>query len=154
MKLLKQLTPSCVLYSAAMMLNEEPENLAKEIGHDGMERWWPDLPSPSCFRGVSVQEIQDVCFARGLGLVHIHAFPCIAPIVAPLEDKPLFDMGRATERFLKMVHGKVGMFLGQAPSGVLHAVAWDGHKCFDPNGRMYGLSDFPVKEAWLLVTMP
>jgi hypothetical protein len=136
-----------------MMLDEEPENLAREIGHDGMEPWWPNLPSPHCFRGVSMQEIQGICFGRGFGLVYIEAFPFVAPLIAPTEEQAVYDEGKAGERFLKIIHGRTGMMIGEGSSGVHHAVAWDGEKCYDPNGRMYPLNNFSVRSAWLLIAM-
>ena len=61
MRLLKQPNDSCLLYAAAMVLDEPPEILIREIGHDGQQVWWPELSKSFQKRSFNIQEIID-CF--------------------------------------------------------------------------------------------
>lgn len=150
MKLLKMQTPSCTLYSAAMLLDEEPENLIKELGHDGLEVWWPDQHGPGKYRGVHIQEIQDICASRGFALSLIEAYPMSIPNEGA-SPKPVFKMGEASERLVKALHNRLALLIGQGAGRYMHACAWDGKRVFDPQGRTYELDNFRIREAWILV---
>lgn len=152
MRMLKMLTHSCVLYSAAMLLNEEPQNLAKEIGHDGLAVRWPEQTGAARLQGISMQEIQDVCIGRGFGLVKIDALPYATPAEG-IEAKPVYSLEEAQARFNKIITDRRGILIGQTASGMMHAVAWDGHQCYDPVGRVYPTPSFGITEAWLLASL-
>jgi len=150
MKLLKMQTHSCTLYSAAMVLNEEPENLIKELGHDGLDVVWPDHVGAARSRGVSMQEVQDLCMPRGHALAFIEAYPHSISLEGA-EPYPVYSEAQASERIYKILHRRTAILIGQMPSNLQHACAWDGQRVFDPQGRTYELEHFPLREVWLLV---
>ncbi len=145
MKLLKMRGNDCLLYSAAMILDEDPRTLEKEIGHDGSAIWWPQVKLPYSHRGYHIQEIIDCCIKRGFGLVPIEAHPCSASYLAPTDIKILSPPDQAMERFQRLIANRRGILLGKR-----HACAWDGSQVYDPNGRIIDLNQFEVRECWIL----
>ena len=154
MKLLNQQgKQQCLLYAGAMLLNEDPSILIKEIGHDGLERVWKDLHMPRCLRGFHIQEILDCCMRRGYGLMLVELLPRSGAQGSRLWRKVFVTDNIAHDRFAAAIEGRQGIFIGKAASGGNHAVAWDGENIYDPNGRIYGVDEFHFKEAWLLVKL-
>jgi len=140
----------CLLYSVAMVLDESVAALMVEIGHDGMKKWWPELPVPYCYRGYHIQEIVDLFLARGYGLTPIELYPMSASQRAKDDVHVLWDAAYAQERFERLLAGRKGILIGQTANGGGHACAWDGSSVYDPNGRIYGLEQFHVQECWLM----
>jgi len=140
----------CLVFSLAMLLDESPDALIEELGHDGTEVWWPDWPVPHCYRGHHIQEVIDLCLGRGIFLTPIEFYPCTASAKSPHVSRPIWPLTRASARFQDYIRGKPGLLIGQAASGGGHACAWDGHIVWDPNGRKYPLSDFRISECWIL----
>jgi len=145
--------PQCMLYAGAMLLDEDPETLISEIGHDGLERVWKDLHMPACLRGFHIQELLDCCMRRGLGLMLVELLPRSGAQGSTLWRKVFPTDNMAQTRFSAAIQGRPGIFVGKAASGGNHAVAWDGENIYDPNGRIYGVDEFHFKEAWLLVKL-
>lgn len=144
---------ACLLYSAAMVLDEKPHVLESEIGHDGQEHWWR-LPGPSAKRGHHIQELQDCAIARGKGFVRVELFPRSAPEHMDQAWRLIFDQETAQRRFKNHVKGRRGILIGRGPySDLGHACAWTGKDVYDPNGLSYPLENFVIKECWLLAEM-
>lgn len=147
MKLLKMNKPQCLLYSTAMVLNETPENLIKEIGHDGLDKWWPELKEPFCYRSFHPQEILDCFMRRGFGFLVVESDPHIGPDLGSPRRVPV-DPQRMKE-FLNLPGILIGTAFGSNP----HAAAWDGKMVFDPGGMTYNLKDFNVSEFWAKIKL-
>lgn len=147
MKLITQPNDQCLLYAAAMLLNEDPEKLKEEIGHDGMEIWWPDVLGKYCFRNFHIQEIQDCCLSRGFGLVLIEKNPCSKTLTKPVDIKIIHSLEEAAKRFYKSIKNNPGLLIT-----LQHACAWDGQgKIYDPRGFITNdFSKYDFLEAWLL----
>ena len=144
MKLLKQSEPNCLLYSFAMVLNVDPKELIDEIGHNGQEVWWPNRNKPYNLRGYHIQEMIDCCWRRGYAVTPISAMPALGVLESV---QRVWDEKDALNRFESYLNGKKGVLIG---SSFAHACAWDGEKVFDPNGIIYDLSLFQVKEIWIV----
>lgn len=154
MKLLKQPNDSCLLYSAAMVLDELPKRLIREIGHDGQTVWWPKLSKSFQIRSFNIQEIIDCFIRRGLGLMPIYLYPCNVPPVGMAQPKMVWDAHECDARFMNRIENVEAIITGQRiTSQVPHAVAWDGKKIYDPMGKIYGIEDFVIKEAWIKVKL-
>ena len=154
MRLLKQHSDSCLLYAAAMVLDEPPEILIREIGHDGQEIWWPELSKSFQKRSFNIQEIIDCFIHRGFGLMPIHIYPCNVPPVGMVQPKMVWDQSKCEKRFLNLIDGQEGIITGQREGSLVpHAVAWDGHKIYDPMGMIYEIDKFTIKEAWIKVKL-
>jgi len=143
MKLLKMSGHDCLLYSAAMILDESPDTLEKEIGHDGKEVWWPEVADPFCRRGIHIQEILDLCIKRGYVLYPVELMPASA--ARGCSPKAILQETAAILRFKRIINGQKGILITAT-----HAVAWDGQIIFDPNGRLAVLGDYTIREAWLI----
>lgn len=141
MKLLKMSGHDCLLYSAAMVLDESPDILEREIGHDGSEVWWPDKPQPFCRRGLHIQEIQDCFFRRGKVLYPIDLMPASAPRGG--EPRAIWNLQTCVTRFNAYLDGRLAILITAT-----HAVAWNGKKVYDPNGRISSIDDYGIKQAW------
>lgn len=132
-----------------MLLNEDPDTLAAEIGHRGLEVLWPDVPKPGCYRGLHIQEILDLCLRRGYGLVQVQFLPRSGPRSHPQYWTLIYES--PVERFLKHITGRPGLIYGQL-RGSFHAYAWDGVMVYDPNGYIRTLESIDILEAYLLTT--
>lgn len=138
----------CLVFSLAMLLEEDVTVLLQELGHDGMVKVF-DGPIPQCYNGHHIQEIIEICCERGHSLTPIEFFPRYASARNPSQWLPLYHADNAPARFRQLTRGKKGLLIGQYRDRG-HAVAWDGNICFDPNGVKYPLSDFVPQECWLL----
>lgn len=155
MKLLKQPNDSCLLYSAAMLLNENPDFLIHEIGHDGQEIWFNKEIGSMRKRSFHIQEIIDCCWRRGHALCPIELYPNSMPESGLSSPRFLYDPSDADIRFLKRVMGRKGILIGRRKTMNLgHAVAWTGDEVYDPAGGVaYAIEDFIIKEAWILTEL-
>lgn len=147
MRLFKQQTPNCLLYSAAMVLDVEPEILIKEIGHDGQEIWWPEVENGK--RGMHIQEIMDCFWHRGFGLVLIEKMPRSAPYGHDELARVVLDPNRIETRFLYHLYNRRAILISQS-----HACAWDGSQVYDPNGKVtYNIGGYGFIEAWIMTRL-
>lgn len=150
----------CLLYTFAMILETEPDILIKELGHDGMEKIWPSLPEPYCYKGFHIQEMIDLCIARELHCTEIQATPASLP---PSEayghmdshnigHHMIFESRRNTARFKDHLKGREGVLYGRTNKGVTHAWAWDGEKAHNPQSGtgVVSLGDIRVSTCWLI----
>lgn len=140
----------CLIYSLAMVLDVPPSEIIERLGHDGQEVWWPKHRVPYSFRGVHIQEAVDLCLAYGRGLVLIELYPRTGSTMTPTVGRILWPTEDCEVRFKKTIHQRPGILIGKAQGGG-HACAWDGDMVFDPNGKMYHLSEFKSLECWLLL---
>ena len=144
MKLLKQTTPTCLVYSAAMAMGIPVSSVTTFLGRDGSE------PRPNGAPvGVHMQEIQDLALS-----VDHHFY-----LVLPSPVQKYRDGGQRTvfqnqgRRFFNHVQGRRGILIGRYPQGEDHAVAFEGLEIYDPNGMKYMMSEgkYLIEEAWIYV---
>ena len=131
-----------------MVLDERPEDLASEIGHDGSEIWWPGQEHPYDTRGIHIQEIIDLCIARNLMVTPIEYMPTLAPNLCT-PPKPIYNKEQARERFRTRINNNDGLLIG--PN---HAAAWNGWQVYNPLGMQTDLDTFikahGIVSAWLI----
>ncbi len=152
MKILKSHSGLCLLYSAAMLLDERPETLAKEIGWSGREIWWPNLAGTRRHRTHHIQEMIDCCLRRGFGLMKIELLSTITPGI-PSKPRMIYNGEKALTRFLLAIENQKGILVGETEGGIMHACAWDGKKIYDPRGMIRDLDEFTIRHAWILVSI-
>jgi hypothetical protein len=128
-----------------MVLEEDPNILIQEIGHDGMEKIWPEHPAPMCYRSHHMQEIIDCFVTRGLGLMLIEGCPMQA---SSINTKPFKTFNYPQERLLHHIEDREAIIICKG-----HACAWDGTDCYDPNGHITSITDYEIIEAWIKVEM-
>jgi hypothetical protein len=108
---------SCLLDAASALLNVDVEILAAEVGHDGSEILWPELPEPRNHRGFHIQEIIELFLLRGFGLCRIEARPSIGSLGSyEVISLKLGDINQYMEDF-------PGIAIGYNLKGNMHAVA-------------------------------
>lgn len=150
MILQKMTKPQCLLYSAAMVLDANVEDMIKCIGYSGLERIW-DLPEPACYRSHHIQEIIEYAvMMHSKCLYPIEHSPIMAPNLRVEPIKAGLPNECETVRFMRLVAGRKGIMIGQY-KGCPHAWAWDGSKCYDPQGFIRDISDYEIiNECWVL----
>ena len=154
MKMRKMVGTNCLLYSAAMVLDVDAEVLITEIGHDGSRLEWTNLGRPLGEINFHIQEIIDCCIRRGYTLTPIELYPVSVPdVYYDIDHCAIFDSWDAEKRFEDHIKNRVGILVGQGNNGLGHAAAWDGELVYDPNGVTYDISDFKIREAWLLARL-
>lgn len=144
--------PLCLLYSAAMVLDADVEDMIAHIGWSGLERIWPDFPEPYCYRSHHMQEIQEYaitwhrkCFYPIEHEPRMSSHPQAKPILVVKQGDD------TTARFMSFILGKRGIMIGESKKGKPHAWAWNKQECYDPNGFITDISDYRiVHECWVL----
>jgi hypothetical protein len=145
MRLLKQQGPQCLLYAFAMALEVDPLQMIHFIGHDGMEVWWPEASGEKRLRGFHHQDMIDYAIFNNWYVIMVEAVPNLG-----YRDKHRVIM-EAEE-----LQGRINTYL-QTFDGVLtsdkHAVAWCSkeQKCYDPNGYIYGVDAFEIREFFITI---
>ena len=134
----------CIIHAAAMLLDEEPETLVKEIGHDGNKILWPMFHGNSSKQGYHIQEIIDCFIRRKHVLVPIELHPRSSPTGMPIHAERIYDDKQDAERFWNHIRSNNALLIGPK-----HAAAWNGSIVYDPNGQTYPLEDFIIIEAWI-----
>lgn len=111
--------PLCMLYSLAMLLGVEADELALELPN-GMEQTWQGYK-----RGHHMNEIVACAAKHGVALVKYDFYPRMAPTSEHelITVNSCFDM-----------HGRPGLIYGLTATGV-HMVAWDGMQIFNPTDK-------------------
>jgi hypothetical protein len=140
MKLIKGGNINCLIVATAMLFDTTPGEVIQYIGHDGEDRFTDGRKV-----GVHIQEIQDFAFAHGYLLAGIEAQPNIG--YSSSHYKGVYE--RRTLSYRQAVlqiraSGREGLLITES-----HAVAWDGHKAYDPKGFTNQISAYVLREIWL-----
>jgi hypothetical protein len=136
-----------------MAMDEDVETLERIIGHDGSEIIHPELKSPGNRKGFHWQEIIDAALVLNYAVVPIEARPIQTATGTDSHEVKFGDFETPEERLLAYLDNTKGVLTGIAPSGYWHAVAWDGEQVYDPQGRVYSLSDIKIgiQIYWLFI---
>jgi hypothetical protein len=166
MQLIKQnkQEPNCFAVSAVMairhmlQIEQSPwlsvahlEGLLDFIGHRGQEVLWPTCSGTDKLRGVHPQEVIDWYINNfGRTLYLYERFPRSAPRGHEKEAVMLYDGEEAHNRFWNNLRNSPGILIMNT-----HAIAWDGHNGYDPNGVIRKQKDLTnlIIEAWLIVSL-
>lgn len=140
---------SCMATSWAMALGIGLDVVVAEVGHDGSEIVWPDLPSPHCRRGFHPQEFYPLARTLGFAVETVESKPMLQNIRGDILTLPGVDW----EHCLSNCHGIIG---GYTRSGTGHAVAVHAGRVYDPRGRVYDVSrcdirGFTPEILWILI---
>ncbi len=131
---------SCMPTSVAMALDTDVDTVIRLCGHKGDALPWPP-PFDKLREGFHIHEIIDVVwlyFSKTMT-------PFIRePTVTPHDECPergaVFVECDSEIRFIKRLWSRQGIMTGVV--GELgHAVAWDGHRIYDPRGYIYTYTD-------------
>ena len=131
----------CLLTSAAMVLGKTNAEMIELIGHDGGAIVFDGMPGPTKRQGFHIQEVIKVALALGVAVTAIEVLPC-----STTDGKNNFDIlfrDTPAERLGWHMNNSIGIITGQGRR-FPHAVAWDGARIFDPQGRIYGFDDIKI----------
>jgi len=140
--------PQCLLYSAAMVLDHDVDTLTRELGHDGLEVWWPEYDDHRQYRSFAMQEMVDIFLKHDRALVPIQCKPMQAP-----DHKAIARLTytNSEARFKMRLAGHKAILIGVTRNGNGHAWAWDGFSAYDPRGMSnISLDDLILREAWVM----
>jgi len=151
MRPLRQVGDSCLLYSAAMLLDETPARLIKELGHDGKRQPWE---GNTTMMNYHIEEIVDIALKRGLALIEISARPANRNV----DNAPgilVWSPEKSDARFLDYITTYPSIIICYTPQGGKHAVACDMEKIYDPRGKILDYESFfrkyVVESAWIMM---
>lgn len=144
MKLQRQTKGQCMLYAYAMVLNVEPVELTKFIGHDGLV---VAFSGAYPYRGFHPQEMMEYCLSKSRHLIIVEAIPNTEGPNG--EIVLLWDQTFCKERLHKYLNEYDCVIITER-----HAVAWNHieRKIYDPNGFIIDLPvDYSVRELHLIL---
>lgn len=149
MEMVLQKGSTCMFASLAMVWNYSLDEVISLFGHDGTEIVFPDSAFP--MRGIHPQEILDVAYSEGYGMLMIELLPARHPQDDKYKPVAIDDEDVLESRFLRYIYKRLAVLIVQKKeSGNGHCVAWDGDEIFDPaSGLRLELTDFVILEAWI-----
>ena len=143
MNLIKQDGPYCLVTSAALVLDVQPSDIHDHIGHNGTEIWWP----PDGKRGIHIQEIQRFAMSIGKIFAPLDVYPTIAQDQTTT-PKEIYTRELASRLFEIALLGHRGILIMEN-----HAVAFQGHTCYDPQGFIKSIEYYEIRQAWLVANL-
>lgn len=157
MKIHKMTTPNCLVYSAASVLDVEPEAILDFIGPAWSELWFENKIGDKRMRGVHMQEIIDFAVLRcGKSFFPIDWIPLLAPD-HQTQPIPIIDPATARTRMLTYMKSLDGLLITKISGDVAnHACAWDHdlQRVLDPaKGERVKIDDYPIIQFWALANI-
>jgi hypothetical protein len=114
--------PSCVLYSAAMLLDMHPLELENKLGNSGLEVVFPKATGRRRLRSHHIQEIIWIASLQGKGFVPYYRE------VALEQGDELLVIPEGTRWIKSALKTRLPAMLCTSS----HAMAWDGKQIYDP----------------------
>jgi hypothetical protein len=125
----------CMPLAFAMALELPVGELLEELGHDGSELAFPNLPEPACRRGFHIQELVHVALSRGFALTPVELFPVLESADGK-QTQTILYRDNNWKRFADILAASRGVIDG-AGFRFRHMVAYDQGRIFDPKGHIY-----------------
>lgn len=132
MKLRKMPNANCLVYSAAMVLNVEPNAIFEAAGHNGMEVWWPNQPKPNDARGFHIDEINYFAYTVDRIFVPFSVSPRSSPDGTAESSRPIWNPEQERRNYInRLLNMEDAILITEN-----HAVAFDHIRqlVYDPNG--------------------
>jgi hypothetical protein len=129
-----------------MVLDVPVQKIINAVGHDGSEIIFPGLSPPYNRRSFHIQEMIDTCILRNYAVVEIQRFP-----VGEVDCLHVYHIPVSNGRLNYYLVNYNSVLVGTGKSGQPHAVAWDKHNVFDPNGTTYNIKRFNIETLFLIV---
>ncbi len=169
MELLKQPNRwSCLPTAMAMITDQSVDMIINQIGHDGSEILWPDLPEPRCRRSFHIQEMVDIALASGRFLMLIEKSPLTlsnvevsfdrlgTAILAKAPHNRLYELyGEMASRIYPLRRPSLQNYLKEYDALILspgHAAAWNSTEqlVYDPNGTKQYITQYQITQLWII----
>ncbi len=128
----------CMLYSLAMCLDMDVEDLAVAIGYDGFGPFYTNDEK----RSHHPQEFMDIAMAYGYALIEVEPNPYMGH-PETYQTEPIWTVEHNAVRMQGYLNQYDGLLHIRNPNGALHMCAWckDEQMVYDPNGHKYRLTD-------------
>ena len=129
---------SCSITSLAMTLHVPVQQLVDDLGHDGSEIVFPELPEPMCRRGFHSQELIHLAWRYGFTVTPFELYPTIRPTTGEGVVTVTFDGSEQNNwrRFIDTIHRATGILEGRGAT-CHHAVHFRYGDVWDPDGHQY-----------------
>ena len=144
LKLVQPNRASCLPTAFASVLGVNVEAIFAFLGHDGMERVWPDAQPPMCYRSFHIQEMYEYTLTRN------YMVTTIAPAYATLPDGISDPYIVQSTRFQEYLQHYICVLTGVSERGHAHAVAWDGTNMMDPSSGLFVSLDFTINHIHIV----
>ncbi len=118
------------------------------LKHDGMEKLWPTLEVPYCYRGFNFAECIMFAYVRGFSAIY-HEFD---GAYSPYMNIPAKPMKLPSEYKRHILTKCIGVFTLEVGS-VYHAVAFSDQVVYDPRGTQFILPNNQFKNVQACITI-
>ena len=129
----------CAATAFAMVLNVPVAELIEQLGHDGREIVFPDLPEPACRRGHNIYELIQIAVNLGYAVTPIPLRAAITPANDPQRQIVIGTDIENWSRFTRQLHASQGVIECFGPR-LYHLLAYDRGRIFDPDGDEFPYS--------------
>ncbi len=137
----------CLLASVCTCIDFPLFHAKSILGHDGMEKLWPSLQPPHCYRGFNYAECIMLAYLKGFSAVY-HEF---SGFYSPWHGIPAKAMN-LPEIYREHVLGhSIGTFTLEQ-GNAFHAVAFCDSIIYDPRGTSYLLPKVQYKHVKQCIT--
>lgn len=140
---------SCLVTAFAMVLDIPVEKIFEQLGHNGTEVIWPELPEPFCYRGFHPQELIYFAYKHKFYFLEFQPNPNLVSVYPSREHSWEMFSG---EEFTYLLNKHDGVLVGIV-NNCFHAVAWNKQEklVLDPNGTTYTIDNFSIQCFFALV---
>ncbi len=130
---------SCSVTAFAMALRVPVQQLIEELGHDGGEIIFPDLPEPMCRRGFHSQELILAAWRHDFACTPLELFPQIQSNCGQHTYRVGMEDHLCWARFIAAIQVTFGVLQGPGRH-CLHSVNYRHGQIWDPDGYQYPYS--------------
>jgi len=137
---------SCFATCAAMITDQTVEEVFEELGHNGLDIYWPNLKEPMCYRGFTPQEIVLFLMAHGWAAIEYMPTFMYGPTPSHVTQFTALD-------FTDTVRNQKCAIIGFVTwDNQHHFAVWDGERVIDPNGetRTFDSISSRIRMSWIL----
>ena len=127
---------SCSVTAFAMALRFPVQQLIEELGHDGSEIIFPDLPEPMCRRGFHAQELILAAWRHDFACTPLELFPQTRSNCGQHTYRVGMEDHLCWGRFKECIVTTFGILEGHGKS-CHHAVHYRYGYIWDPDGDQY-----------------
>jgi hypothetical protein len=125
---------SCLPTAIAICLDIPVKDLIRDIGHDGSEIIYPDLPEPQKRKAFTLFEIVEVLLVKR----NMLTLPLFKKYIYSPDG--ILEVIRESENFKEILETNIGVLLGTyIGKSKFHAVAWNNLNMgiYDPNNMIH-----------------
>jgi len=144
--------PVCMIYAYAMLMDKHPQDVINALGHDGLDVWFAGAIGNKRYRGIIMQDLQDLANDEGYLLAPISEYPAVQND-PHIEGIMIHEPHVCEARIRRYLNNTKGILRTINNRGT-HAMAWDGVQAYDPRGYILRLHDLKdqIHDYWILTS--